>query len=179
MRWLIRTIWRRSGFLDKVGIKNVIEFARTVGITSPLPADLSLGLGSSSVGLMELTSVYGVFLNQGSRVEPFAIKSVKDNLGKTLEVAEPEPHEVIAKETAYLITNMMEDVVQKGTGQAAKVLGRPIAGKTGRPTNISMPGLSAARQIWSRASMSDSTIAARSERVRRAPVRPCRSGSRS
>ena len=117
--------------LDKVGVRNVIEFARTVGVTSPLPSDLSLGLGSSSVGLMELTSVYGVFLNKGSRVEPFAIKAVKDSTGKTLESTEPESHEVIAKETAYLITNMMEDVVQKGTGQAAKVLDRPIAGKTG------------------------------------------------
>ncbi|MBI5674063.1 MAG: transglycosylase domain-containing protein [Nitrospirae bacterium] len=80
--------------LDKIGVKNVIEFSRTVGITSPLPADLSLGLGTSSVGLLELTSVYGVFLNQGNRVEPFAVKSVKDNTGKVLEVTEPEPHEV-------------------------------------------------------------------------------------
>jgi penicillin-binding protein 1A len=117
--------------LDKVGIKNVIEFSRSVGLTSPLQADLSLGLGSSSVGLMELTSVYGVFLNQGTRVEPFAVKAVMDNTGKSLETTQPEPHEVIAKETAYLITNMMEDVVQKGTGQAAKILDRPIAAKTG------------------------------------------------
>lgn len=117
--------------LDKVGVKNVIEFSRSVGVTSPLPADLSLGLGSSSVGLMELTLVYGVFLNQGTRVEPYAIKVVMDNTGKTLESAQPESHEILAKETAYLITNMMEDVVQKGTGQAAKALNRPIAGKTG------------------------------------------------
>ncbi|MGE0469109.1 MAG: penicillin-binding protein 1A [Nitrospira sp.] len=117
--------------LDKVGVKNVIEFSRSVGVTSALPADLSLGLGSSSIGLMELTSVYGVFLNQGSRAEPFAIKSVRDSSGNTLEAIEPESREVITKETAYLITNMMEDVVQKGTGQAAKVLERPIAGKTG------------------------------------------------
>ena len=117
--------------LDKVGVKNVIEFSRSVGVTSPLPADLSLGLGTSSVGLMELTSIYGVFLNQGSRVDPFAVKLVKDNAGQTLEVMESQPREVITKETAYLITNMMEDVVQKGTGQAAKTLGRPIAGKTG------------------------------------------------
>ncbi len=47
--------------LDRVGIRNVIDFARSLGITSPLPADLSLGLGSSSIGLMELMSVYGVF----------------------------------------------------------------------------------------------------------------------
>ena len=52
--------------LDKVGVKNVIEFAKVVGITSPLAADLSLGLGSSSVGLMELTSAYSVLINQGA-----------------------------------------------------------------------------------------------------------------
>jgi penicillin-binding protein 1A len=117
--------------LDKVGVKNVIEFAKTVGITSPLAADLSLGLGSSSVGLMELTSVYGVLLNQGSRVEPYAILTVRDNAGQVLEQSEPQALPVISKETAYLITNMMEDVIQKGTGQAARVIGRPIAGKTG------------------------------------------------
>ena len=117
--------------LDKVGVKSVIEFAKTVGITSPLAADLSLGLGSSSVGLMELTSAYNVLLNQGLRAEPYAILFVKDNAGQVLEQTEPQAVEVISKETAYLITNMMEDVIQKGTGQAAKVIGRPIAGKTG------------------------------------------------
>ncbi|MBA5866668.1 MAG: PBP1A family penicillin-binding protein [Nitrospira sp. CR1.3] len=117
--------------LEKVGVKAVIEFSKQVGITSPLAADLSLGLGSSSVGLLELTAAYGVFLNQGTKAEPYAIFFVKDNQEKVLELAEPEVHEVISKETAYLITNMMEDVVQKGTGQAAKILARPIAGKTG------------------------------------------------
>ena len=117
--------------LDKVGIKNVIDFSRLVGVTSPLPADLSLGLGSSSVGLLELTAVYGVFLNQGIRVEPFVIKAVEDSTGQVLESVQPESIEVVSKETAYLITNMMEDVVQKGTGQAARALKRPIAGKTG------------------------------------------------
>ncbi|BCA54873.1 Penicillin-binding protein 1A [Nitrospira sp. KM1] len=117
--------------LDKVGVKYVIDFSKQVGITSPLAADLSLGLGSSSVGLMELTTAYGVFLNQGSRTEPYGVFFVKDNNDRVVELAEPETHEVISKETAYLITNMMEDVVQKGTGQAAKVLGRPVAGKTG------------------------------------------------
>ncbi|HKQ35027.1 MAG TPA: PBP1A family penicillin-binding protein, partial [Nitrospiraceae bacterium] len=117
--------------LDKVGVKNVIEFAKVVGITSPLAADLSLGLGSSSVGLMELTSAYSVLLNQGSRAEPYAIMLVKDNAGKVLEQTETQSIPVISKETAYLVTNMMEDVIQKGTGQAAKGIGRPIAGKTG------------------------------------------------
>ncbi|MDH4185590.1 MAG: PBP1A family penicillin-binding protein, partial [Nitrospira sp.] len=114
--------------LDKVGIRNVIEFSKAVGLTSPLAADLSLGLGSSSVGLMELTSVYGVMLNEGRRVEPYAIVSVEDSSGKVLELAETQMLPVVSKETAYGITNMMEDVIQKGTGQAAKSIGRPIAG---------------------------------------------------
>ncbi len=118
--------------LDKVGIRNVIDFARTVGITSPLAADLSLALGSSSVGMLELVSVYGVFANQGMRVEPYAIASVQDNGGRTLDQAVIQPRQVMSKETAYLITNMMEDVIQRGTGIAAKaVIDRPVAGKTG------------------------------------------------
>ena len=117
--------------LDKVGVRNVIEFAKMVGITSPLASDLSLGLGSSSVGLLELTAAYAVLLNEGSRVEPYAIVSVENNAGQVLELADVQALPVISKETAYGITNMMEDVIQKGTGQAAKSIGRPIAGKTG------------------------------------------------
>jgi penicillin-binding protein 1A len=118
--------------LDKVGIRNVIDFARTVGIVSPLAADLSLALGSSSVGLMELVSVYGVFANQGMRVEPYAVASVQDSSGRTLDQTAVQPRQVVSRETAYLITNMMEDVIQRGTGVAAKsVIDRPVAGKTG------------------------------------------------
>ncbi len=117
--------------LDKVGVRNVIDFAHVVGITSPLAADLSLGLGSTAVGLTELTSVYAVFLNKGVRVEPYAIEAVHDNNGRQLERATINPLQVISKETAYLITNMMEDVIQRGTGQLAKSIDRPVAGKTG------------------------------------------------
>lgn len=117
--------------LDQVGIKNVVEFAKQVGITSPLAPDLSLGLGSSSVTLLELTSVYGVFGNQGQRVTPYFLTAVKDKDGQVQNEPRQPPTQVISKETAYLITNMMEDVVQRGTGQLAKSLDRPIAGKTG------------------------------------------------
>jgi penicillin-binding protein 1A len=117
--------------LDKVGIRNVVEFAKTVGVTSPLAPDLSLALGSSSVSLLELTAVYGVFGNQGIRAEPYSIVSVKDSAGKMLEETQVQTKPVVSKETAYLITNMMEDVVQRGTGQLAKSLDRSVAGKTG------------------------------------------------
>ncbi len=117
--------------LEKVGVKSVIEFARRTGVKSPLTADLSLGLGSSGVSLLELASVYAVFADQGVRTEPYAIVSVTDSSGALLESHELQAEEVVSKETAYVITNMMEDVILRGTARRAKTLGRPLAGKTG------------------------------------------------
>ncbi|MBI4401645.1 MAG: PBP1A family penicillin-binding protein [Nitrospirae bacterium] len=117
--------------LDRIGVRTVIDFANTIGITSPLSHDLSLALGSSSVSLVEITSAYGVFANQGIRLEPYAIGMVQDASGQTLEQNLFGPRQVVSKETAYLITNMLEDVIQKGTGQQAKSIERPVAGKTG------------------------------------------------
>ena len=117
--------------LEKIGVAPVIDFAKKVGISSPLAHDLSLGLGSSGVTVQELTAAYGIFLNQGISLEPYMIESVVDANGTILETHLPEPKQVLSRETAYLITNMMEDVIQRGTGQAAKGMGRPLAGKTG------------------------------------------------
>ena len=117
--------------LEKVGVSPVIDLAKQVGVTSPLAHDLSLALGSSGVTLQELTAAYGTFLNQGLRLEPYMVESVLDAGGKILEAHAPEPTQVLSKETAYLITNMMEDVIQRGTAQAARGMGRPLAGKTG------------------------------------------------
>jgi penicillin-binding protein 1A len=117
--------------LERIGIRTVVDFAQTVGISSPLNNDLSLALGSSSLTLLELTSAYGVFANQGLRLEPYAVGLVQDPSGQTLEQTLFEPQQVVSKETAYLITNIMEDVIQRGTGQLARSIERPIAGKTG------------------------------------------------
>jgi penicillin-binding protein 1A len=117
--------------LEKIGIKPVLDLAKELGIVSPLTDDLSLALGSSGVTLQELTAAYGTLVNQGIRLEPYTIESVVDANGQVLETHLPEPREVISRESAYLITNMMEDVIQQGTGQAARGMGRPLAGKTG------------------------------------------------
>src|SRR6185295_16630437 len=117
--------------LEKVGIKNAIDMARKAGITSPLTDDLSLALGSSSLSFLEMVSGYGVFANQGIRAEPFSVLFVTDSTGQPMENHEPNSQQVISKETAYLVTNMMEDVIQQGTGWRAKVLGKQLAGKTG------------------------------------------------
>ena len=117
--------------LEHIGVPPVIELAKNLGITSPLSKDLSLALGSSSVSLEEMTAAYGVFANQGLRLEPYAVTLVRDGKGEILEQHFFEPRQVISQEIAYLVTNMLMDVIQRGTGRGAKSIGRPLAGKTG------------------------------------------------
>jgi len=123
--------------LERIGVKRVIEFAARIGIRSPLARNLSLALGTSEVRLIELTSAYGVFPNKGVRAEPSFILSVKDHAGRVLEQQTPALRRVIARETAYMMNSMMEDVIQRGTGRKARRLGRPLAGKTGTTNEFS------------------------------------------
>ncbi|GJL54721.1 MAG: penicillin-binding protein [Nitrospirales bacterium] len=117
--------------LEQIGVQDVIDLSTALGITSPLSQDLSLALGSSSVTLQEITSAYGVFANQGLWLPPYTITMVKNLEGEVLEQHIFEPQLAVSKETAYLVTNMMMDVIQSGTGRRAKSIGRPLAGKTG------------------------------------------------
>ena len=121
---------------EKVGIDSVINFANRTGIKSNLERNLSLALGSSGVSLLELTSAYGVFANEGIRVEPLFIKYITDNTGTILERSEPSAEEVLSRQTAYILSSMMEDVIQRGTGRKARGLGMPLAGKTGTTNNF-------------------------------------------
>ncbi|MEA3332465.1 MAG: PBP1A family penicillin-binding protein [Pseudomonadota bacterium] len=132
--------------LRQVGIKRVIKYARKLGFTSTLNADLTLALGSSGVSLMELTTAYGVFAGQGRLIKPVFVKRVEDRHGQILEEREgggvmglelssllpPDSEPVISPQTAYLMTSMLADVVKRGTGRRAdRALKRPLAGKTG------------------------------------------------
>src|SRR5437867_8903055 len=103
-----------------------IQVARRLGIASPLDINLSLALGTSDLSLLELTSAYGALANQGVWMPPVTIRYVTDAQGKLLEEHVPEGREALAPETAYVITHMLRGVVERGTGQAAKVLGRPV-----------------------------------------------------
>ncbi len=122
--------------LEQIGIPRVIDFSRSLGIRSPLSPDLSLALGSSSMTLQELTATYGIFANQGLALEPYTISLVKDQHDHILEHHVFEPRQVLSKQTAYLITHMMMDVIQRGTGKRARSIGRPLAGKTGTTNNF-------------------------------------------
>ncbi|MFZ1747991.1 MAG: PBP1A family penicillin-binding protein [Nitrospirales bacterium] len=117
--------------LEQIGVPEVVNIASNLGIRSPLSQDLSLALGSSSVTLQEITSAYGVFANQGLWLEPYLITHAKNLNGEILEQHQFEPRQAMTKENAYLITNMLMDVIQSGTGKLAKSIGRPLAGKTG------------------------------------------------
>jgi len=117
--------------VEAIGINNVLDFARTIGVKEDMPRDLTLALGSLSITPLDLTLCYNVFANYGIKIKPIAIKYITDSKGRILESNEPEAEEVISPQTAFLITSMMEDVVRNGTGWRAKALGRPVAGKTG------------------------------------------------
>jgi penicillin-binding protein 1A len=117
--------------VDAMGVDKVIQFARKVGIEGDIPHNLSIALGSMSVTPMELASAYSVFVSGGMKMKPITVKYVSDAEGRILASNDPEGEQVISPETSFLITSMMEDVVNYGTGWRAKALGRPVAGKTG------------------------------------------------
>jgi penicillin-binding protein 1A len=117
--------------LDHVGIQNVIALARKFGITSPLPPYLPLALGASDLTLMEHTSAFTVFPDDGIHIEPHYIRRVTSYDGAILEEPRPQVTDVVPPEVARTMVAMLEEVVQFGTGVRAKELGRPSAGKTG------------------------------------------------
>lgn len=125
--------------LQKLGTNLVNSYARRMGIRSRLGNDLSLALGTSEVNLLELTSAYGVFADQGIRVSPVFILRVEDKNGKVLEQAKPSAEEVLSPETALTMTSMMESVLDNGTAASSHALGLnvPAAGKTGTTDDYS------------------------------------------
>ncbi len=116
---------------EKIGIGSVVETARRFGITTPMPPYLPLALGSADMKLIEHVSAFTVFPDDGIRIDPHMIRRVTSYDGALLEEARPSIHEVVPPEVAHTMTAMLEEVVQFGTGIAAKQLKRPAAGKTG------------------------------------------------
>jgi penicillin-binding protein 1A len=119
--------------LDEVGTGPVIEAARACGISSRIPPYLSIALGSAEVTLEELVYAYAVFANQGIRVEPYFVTRVIDRDGVVLEENRPVTREVMEAAPLYVLTNMLESVMNRGTGAPARGLGLtvPVAGKSG------------------------------------------------
>jgi penicillin-binding protein 1A len=116
---------------EKVGMNSVIDMARRFGITSPLPPYLPITLGAADLNLLEHTSAFTVFPDDGIRIDPHMIRRVTTYDGALLEQAHPLVHDVVEPDVARTMTSMLQDVVERGTGTPARALGRPAAGKTG------------------------------------------------
>ncbi len=122
--------------LQDIGVEYAVDYARRLGIESDLYPDLSLALGASGVSLLELVKAYSVFANLGECIEPIFITKILDRDGNILATAETEGRQVIEKSTAYIMTSLLESVVQEGTGARVQALKRPTAGKTGTTNNL-------------------------------------------
>ncbi|MEP0821442.1 MAG: PBP1A family penicillin-binding protein [Ignavibacterium sp.] len=112
--------------------EQVVEYAKRMGIRSKIRPYPSIALGSVEVSPLELTTAYGVFANEGVLVEPIAILRIEDKDGNVIEQNFPEKREALNRETAYIMTDLLEGVVNEGT--ARRVRGYyhyPAAGKTG------------------------------------------------
>jgi penicillin-binding protein 1A len=116
---------------EKIGMNSVIDMARRFGITSALPPYLPITLGAADLNLLEHTSAFTVFPDDGIRIDPHMIRRVTSYDGALLEQAHPAVHDVVQPDVARTMTAMLEDVVQFGTGMPARALGRPAGGKTG------------------------------------------------
>lgn len=121
--------------MQLVGITTAQTYARRLGISSPLPAVPSLALGTGEVTLVDLTSAYGAFANGGIIAPHTLITRIEDRNGNLLWQAslEQHPYRAVRPGTAYLISSMMADVINRGTASRVRSEGfkLPAAGKTG------------------------------------------------
>ncbi|HTX99709.1 MAG TPA: PBP1A family penicillin-binding protein [Bacteroidota bacterium] len=116
-------------------VEQVIDYAHRMGISSYLPPVTSLALGTGIVSPLELTSAYGVFANHGIHVDPISILKIEDKDGNVIEENTPSQREVLSEETAFIMTTLLEGVVNGGTGAHVRdYFQLPAAGKTGTTT---------------------------------------------
>jgi penicillin-binding protein 1A len=115
----------------EIGPEQVVDYARRFDLAGNLQPYLSLALGSAEATLVDATSAYSVFPNQGVRMTPFAVSAIVDREGNVLEQNRPQAHETIRADTAFVMTNLLRGVVQRGTAASAASLNWPLGGKTG------------------------------------------------
>lgn len=117
--------------MEMLGPQQVVSYAKRFGFPEEFPPYLSTALGAAEATLLEVTSAYTAFPNQGIRLHPYLVISIVDREGNVLEESRPTPREAIRADTAFVMTNLLRGVVQRGTAAAANALDWPLAGKTG------------------------------------------------
>ena len=126
--------------LIDVGFTPTIKLAHDMGIKSELKPTYSLALGSNEVNLLELTSAYGSFATLGLHTEPHGISRIINRQGKVIWSANFKSQRALDADSAAIMTWMLRNVVEEGTGGAAQLGNRPVAGKTGTSDE--------ARDLW-------------------------------
>jgi penicillin-binding protein 1B len=118
---------------EMTGLEKIVALAKQAGMNEKLMATPALALGAYEVTPLEAAGAYSVFANGGVRVEPTFVRSVRDSRGNTIEQTEPKSAPVLDPRIAYLMTNLMEGVINRGTAARARGMGfaLPAAGKTG------------------------------------------------
>ena len=118
----------------KRGRAKIIETARRMGVTTPLPDTVSLPIGADGVNVMEMAGAYATFANGGKRINPFAAVEISNGQGKVLYRHDrdvPPPKQIFDPKVIIEMVSMMKQVVQAGTGTRAQIQGVDVAGKTG------------------------------------------------
>ncbi|MEO1219458.1 MAG: transglycosylase domain-containing protein [Bacteroidota bacterium] len=127
--------------LKQIGPSLVVDYARRLGIRSPMDPVPALCLGASDVSIYELVGAYSTFMNGGFWTEPIYITRIEDRHGRTLATFSPERHEAISEETAWSMLHMLRgSVEERGTlrGLSAAIReGNEVCGKTGTTSNQS------------------------------------------
>ncbi len=119
--------------IERVGPAQVVSYAKRLGIESELQANLSLALGAAGVSPLEMAAAFATIANGGRRHQPIFIKEIRSSDGQQLEEFIPKVQKVADPITCYLITDMLQGVVEGGTGVGVRSYGfyRPCAAKTG------------------------------------------------
>ncbi len=143
--------------IDRVGPKSVVSIVNNLGITREIPEVPSIALGTPDLSVYEMVGAYGTFVNQGVYVKPVMVTRIEDKNGTVLYEYVPETKDVLSKDVAYAMVNLMEGVTQGGSGTRLRTTGydkwraeyreiitgypyafkNPIAGKTGTTQNNS------------------------------------------
>lgn len=113
------------------GVDNIIETARLAGITSKLEPNLSISLGSSAVTPFDMAGAYATFARGGVAIKPQVLRRIENNRGQLIETFESMQDKVFDPDAVARLVSILQEVVRAGTGTAARLPDRPVAGKTG------------------------------------------------
>jgi penicillin-binding protein 1A len=118
----------------------LVDMVKKMGVTSQIDPVYSVFLGTYEISLYEMVGAYGTFANKGVHVEPLMVTRIEDKNGNVLATFAPQKNEAISEQTAFLMVNLLEGVVNRGTAQRLRYryqFSAPIAGKTGTTQNHS------------------------------------------